>query len=391
MTLTCETGEKMRDYCLLCGESLLGTLLFECNNMPKMSQCFPKYKEDKSCIPVKLNFCQCKRCGLLQVENEAVEYYKDSTRAGGRSETFIELRKKDYNRFIGKYNLTGKKIVEIGAGQGEFLETLLEMKEYNMYAYGMEYNKRFVDIANSKEGINVFQGDVELETTVMEGAPYDAFVSFAYFARLKDPGAALRLIEKNLKPKGMGMVLVPSAEHILEPGGIFDLTSDHLAYYSRQTLRLLFEMNNFDVVEQFEEGLYGYIIVKKRERIAIGKYKKEAESILAEVKQYVDDAISDGKKIAIWCSGHFALTIISMSGIAKNIEYIIDNAPSKQDRYSPGSGIRVKSSDYYNQNPVDTIIIMGQLYEKEILKEIREKIGYQVEVISVRMDGVKEF
>lgn len=380
----------MNGKCILCGEELKDCTIYVCKDMPAVSQNLPKKITDEACEPVDLDLCQCGKCGLVQFDCEPVSYYKDSTRAGERSKVLVELRQRQYMHLIETYNLYGKKIVELGAGKGGFLKTLKEMEEYAIQEYGIENNKEFVEIARNIEGVNVFRGDLEDESTEMLGAPYDAFVSFSYPARLIEPNKMIRLIERNLAEDGVGLVMVPSLEHLMKPGGFFDIARDHIAYYSVDTLRFLFQKNNFDVLEYGEESkLYIYMIVKKRRKLDIGHYWQDVETLISKTQNYIVQKKELGKKIAVWCAGHFSFTILSVSGVSSKISYIIDNAEFKKGCFAPGSKVPIVGPEYFKDNPVDVIMILGPIYVDEIVHEIREKCSNKVEIVTIDRNDIR--
>ena len=71
--------------CLACGENLEELTVF--HNMPKSAQEFPTKEELATEKGMDLSLCQCRSCGLVQFDTEAVPYYKDVIRAGGGSST----------------------------------------------------------------------------------------------------------------------------------------------------------------------------------------------------------------------------------------------------------------------------------------------------------------
>ena len=50
-----------------------------------------------------------------------------------------DFRKKQFSRFVNKYSLQRKKIIEIGCGKGEFLSI---MQQFIAETYGLEIFKR---------------------------------------------------------------------------------------------------------------------------------------------------------------------------------------------------------------------------------------------------------
>lgn len=378
-----------RDRCIVCGAKLYETPIYICKNMPAISQELPTKENLEYDKPVDFELCQCKGCGLVQFNNEPVSYYRDSTRAGERCEVLIELRKKQYKHLIENYHLQGKKIVEIGAGKGGFLKTLKELTEYNITEYGIEYNYDFVRIAREVEGVNVQQGNPESEDTMIQGAPFDAFTSFAYPARLINPNAMMHCIYNNTVDDAVGLIMVPSMEHLLSTGGYFDITADHIAYYDFNSLSFLLQKNGFDVIEHGEVAdIYIYAYVRKRKKYVMDEVWSGVSLLANEVSEYVLREKEQGKRIAVWCAGHFAFTVLAMMTSPENIDYIIDNAEFKKDRYSPVTHIPIKGPEHFMKQPVDVIMILGPMYVNEIVDEIHEKCSSEVVIVTVDKNGI---
>lgn len=381
----------VRKHCIVCGASLEQPPLYVCYHMPEVSQNLPTKENLTSDLPIDLNLCQCSGCGLVQFDCEPVSYYKDSTRAGERCEALIALRQKQYRHLIETYHLQNKKILEIGAGKGGFLKTLKEMREYEIQEYGIENNPDFVKIAREKERVNVQQGYMETPETKIEGAPFDAFVSFAYLARLIEPNTILQCINNNLVDNGVGLVMVPSLEHLLRPGGFFDIVRDHIAFYNQDTLRFLLQKNGFEVLEQGEEvQMYIYAIVRKRKPYPLNQIWSDMEPFSNSVREFIEKSTQNGKKLAVWCAGHFAFTVLSTLGIGDKVSYIIDNAAFKQGCYSPGSHVPIVGPEHYQTEPVETILILGPIYIEEIVKEIRSKCSTKVAVATIDKNEIKQ-
>lgn len=379
----------MRERCLLCGEKLFDKPLYVFENMPSEAQNLPSIDQLDNEKAINYNLRQCSKCGLAQFDCEPVSYYKDSTRAGERCEVLKELRRNQYSYMIENFSLQGKKIVEVGAGKGGFLLTLKEMTEYHIQAYGIEYNREFVNIGRASVGDCIYQGDVEDVNTKIEVAPFDAFVSFAYPARLMDPNAMMQWVYNNTTEDAVGLIQVPSLEHLLSSTGFYDITRDHIAYYDRSSLSFLLNKNGFEVIEIGDVSeLYIYAYVRKRKPFQLEEMWSGVHELGEEVKEFVSEYRNCGKKIAVWCAGHFAFTVLSTTGIEKEIEYVIDNAEFKQGKYTPASHIKIVAPEYFNENPVDVIMILGPIYVTEIVDEIRNLCGEVIVIASVDKNGL---
>ena len=112
--------------CIACGAPLWETPLLTLDNMPASAQHMPDAQGVKEDRGLTLDLCQCMGCGLVQFDCEPVDYYRDVIRAGGFSKTMVELRRYQYKHLIDSYHLEGKKFIEVGCGQGEFLKVLSE-------------------------------------------------------------------------------------------------------------------------------------------------------------------------------------------------------------------------------------------------------------------------
>jgi len=366
--------------------------LYICKNMPAVSQNLPTQDELEFDKPVDFELCQCTGCGLVQFNNEPVTYYRDSTRAGERSDVLIDLRRKQYKHMIETYHLQGKKLVEIGAGKGGFLKTLKELSGYGIQEYGIEYNSDFVRIAKEREGVNVQQGNPECADAIINGAPFDAFTSFAYPARLIDPNAMMQCIYNNTTDNTVGLIMVPSLEHLLSAGGYYDITADHIAYYDIDALRFLVQKNGYEIDKYGEAlGVYIWAYIRKRRKYDFHTIWNGVDNLANEVSYFVRTETRQGRKVAVWCAGHFAFTVLSMIQEPNHIEYIIDNAEFKKNRFSPATHIPIKGPEYFAEHPVDSIMIFGPMYVDEIIKEIREKCSKVIKIVFVDKMGLRFF
>lgn len=378
-----------RDRCIVCGAELFKEPIYVCKNMPAISQNLPTKDDLEKDKPVDLELCQCSGCGLVQFNNAPVPYYRESTRAGERCNVLIELRRKQYKHLIETYNLQGKKLIEFGTGKGGFLKTLKEMSEYHMEEFGIEYNPDFVKYAQEVEGVNVQQGNPECADTIISGAPFDAFTSFAYPARLVKPNEMMRCIYNNTTDDAVGIIMVPSMEHLLSAAGYYDIVADHIAYYDMDSLKFLVQINGFEILETGEvAGLYIYAYIRKRRLYDLNTIWSGVQSLNNTVSEYVSKEKALGRKIAVWCAGHFAFTVLANLDSPNDIEYIIDNADFKKGKYSPATHIPIVGPEYFANHPVDVIMILGPIYVDEIIEEIYCKCSNRVKILSVDKKGL---
>ncbi len=380
-------GNKMLK-CLVCGEALFSEPLMELENMPASAQDIPDMEEISSDAGITLRLCQCRGCGLVQLDCGPVSYFRDVIRSGGLSTTMVSLRRRQYSALVEKYRLKNRKIIEVGCGQGEFLSIL---KEFPVRAFGIEHKRELVFKAKNR-GLSVAEGFVEDGAARIPGGPFDAFLSFNFLEHQPDPNGMLQGISSNLSGEGIGLVTVPSLEYILEQDSWYELIRDHLAYYTFDTLRFLMEKNGFEVLEQEVVNRDTLsVVVRKRRRQDGGRLSRNLARLCDEVNTYINYPGGGKKKTALWGASHQGFTLAAAAGLAEKVEYIIDSAPFKQGRYAPVSHIPILSPDEALSRPVDQIIIIAPGYTGEIAGIIREKFGTRVEIAAVTGERLQRY
>lgn len=395
----------MRDkICIVCGKPLEEDPLMILDQMPASAQDIPGKEEILEDKGITLNLCQCGGCGLVQFDCQPVAYYKDVIRSGGYSTTMVNLRTRQYQHLVDTYHLEGKKLIEAGCGQGEFLSVL---SNFPVEAYGIENRETLVAMAKEK-GLKVWQqfaeeGNILAPQDGSASGPYDGFLSFNFLEHQPKPVSMLRCLAENLREGGIGLITVPSLEYILEYDGYYELIRDHLAYYTFETLRYTVEAAGFEVLEEemINRDTLSVIVKKKKQPAGQEDYKKSAEkldvsgllksqdTIGSEIEQLIMELEAKGKRLAVWGASHQGFTLASTTGIGAFAQYIIDSAPFKQGKYAPASHLLIVSSDHYMADPVDAILIVAPGYTEEIAGIIKEKFGPNVEILALKSNHLE--
>jgi len=371
--------------CRVCNNRFFEEPLLRYENMPRAAQFLPDAKSLESDKGVYLEVCQCSGCGLVQLRNDPVHYYREVIRAIAISEEMKNFRRKQFGRFVQKYSLAGKKVIEIGCGRGEYLSL---MHKSGAEAYGLEYSEESVKHC-VKNGLKVSKGFIQKSADRINGAPFDAFFILNFLEHLPEPNSTLRGIYNNLTDEAIGLVEVPNFDMILRKKLFSEFISDHLFYFTMNTLKIALELNGFEIIE-CNEVWHDYIIsaiVKKRGKVDISHFYKYQAKLKAEIEEYIN-RFGD-KKVAIWGAGHQALAVISLINLGDKIKYIVDSAPFKQRKYTPATHIPIVSPDAPNSDPVDAIIVMAASYSDEVARIIREKFDRSISIAILRDFGLE--
>ena len=372
--------------CIACGAPLWETPLLTLDNMPASAQHMPDVQGVKEDRGLTLDLCQCMGCGLVQFDCEPVDYYRDVIRAGGFSKTMVELRRYQYKHLIDSYHLEGKKFIEVGCGQGEFLKVL---SEFPVEVHGIEHDPHLVELARA-QGLDVTEGFTETEDTRFAGGLYDVFLSFNFLEHQPDPSTMLQAIYRNLEDDAMGLITVPSFEYIMDHNSYYELIRDHLAYYTFETLTPLLERNGFQVEEcEVINRDTLSVIVRKRPQMDTENLLECYVNLKREMETYMKYLDAWDKKVAIWGASHQGFTLAATTKLGERARYIIDSAPFKQGKFAPASHLPIVGPDHFHEHPVDAIIITAPGYTDEIAASIRRKFGTSVEIRAMRSNHLE--
>lgn len=372
--------------CIACGAPLWETPLLTLDNMPASAQHMPDKEHVDQDKGLTLDLCQCMGCGLVQFDCQPVDYYRDVIRAGGYSKTMVELRRYQYKHLIETYHLEGKRFIEVGCGQGEFLKVL---SEFPVEVHGIEHDPRLVELARG-QGLDVNCGFTETEDTVIPGGLFDVFLSFNFLEHQPEPNTMLQAIYRNLEDEAMGLITVPSFEYIMDHSSYYELIRDHIAYYTFDTLNPLLERNGFEVLEcEVINRDTLSVIVRKRPQTEAGNLVDCYVALRREMDVYMKYLEAWNKKVAIWGASHQGFTLAATTNLGKAARYIIDSAPFKQGKYAPSSHLPIVPPEHFEKEPVDAIVITAPGYTEEIASIIRERFGKQVEVRAMRSNHLE--
>jgi len=373
------------NQCRICKGPFLFPALLEYPNSPRSAQGFLDNLEELDDV-VDLKIYQCQQCGLVQHDLKPVDYYKDVIRAIAYSEEMGHFREKQLAEWIQKFNLKDKKILEVGSGQGEYLELLLKAGGTNVY--GIENSKESVEIAK-KKGLNIQQGYLSKDYENSYAENFDAFATFNFMEHWPDISSSLHSLQNFLNESAVGLVEVPNFDFMLKNGMYSEFTTDHIFYFTEKTLRTVLETHGFDVIE-INSIWHDYILsaqVKKRPALNISSFTTEQNKIVNELRNFVNKFKKND--VIIWGAGHQALAVISIAKLDLKVSHVVDSAKFKQNKYTPGTHLLIKDPQSIHQDLPKAIIIMAAAYSDEVAKTLNSQYPEVKNIAILREDGLE--
>jgi hypothetical protein len=236
--------EKLIDRsCPACGAHTL-RMFYAVQGVPVQSNRQLRIAADAEAIPTgDIILAQCETCAFIT--NIA---FDESLLPLGRAEAtgpamtpeFCDFAKQQADDWIDRFDLCGKTLIEIGCGQGEFLEMLCERAG----ARGIGF-----DPAVRREGNPA--ADV-----IFVAGPFEAFAGQAngdfIFCRqtlqtLAEPLKFLSLLQPVVAHAPV-VFEVPDAARALAEGAYWDIDYTQCSYFSAASLTRVFQRSGFEVI-----------------------------------------------------------------------------------------------------------------------------------------------
>jgi SAM-dependent methyltransferase len=371
--------------CRVCGRPLFDEPLLRYANMPRLAQFLPDASTVAADTGLDLVIRQCSGCGLVQLADEPVYYYKDVIRAAGLSADMRAFRLTQFAQFLDRFALRGRTVVEIGCGRGEYLSLL---RESGADARGVEHLAASVETCRGL-GLDVQQGFVGGPDDRLDGGPFDAFAIFNFLEHLPDPNGTLRGIHANLAAGGVGLVEVPNFDMMLRERQFAEFMSDHLFYFTTGTLTTALAINGFEVLACSEQ-FHGYIlsaIVRKRGALDLSGFEAQQARLRDELHAYIRRF--PPRRVAIWGAGHQALALMSLMDLGGAIRYVVDSAPFKQGKFTPATHLPIVPPSALATDPVDAVIVVAAGYSDEVARIIRTGYDPKLDVAIWRESGLE--
>jgi hypothetical protein len=265
--------------------------------------------------------------------------------------------------FIEEFGRGTNPVVEFGAGEGGYLDLLLES---GVVGVGIEASSELVQ-KGKIQARSMFEG--HLESGVQLDFKVQRFFSINFLEHTRNPVNFMRALSDLCDFDAVGFIEVPNFEKDLALNRSHDLVAEHLSYFTPQTLRLVCELSGFEVlrVERVwhDDDVVAY--VKKRRLLDMRSWDRN-NSARASFAEYC--TVADNQPLVLWGASHQALTLISMCD-ALPIRYIVDSSPRKQNCQESVYGIPIYSPERLLSDRVCSVLVAAAGYSMEVVRYLK--------------------
>lgn len=148
-------------------------------------------------------------------------------------------------KLINSFPVSGKTILDVGCGTGDFLQTA---KNNSWNVYGIEPNEKARAIANSKTKNQVFDTNTLQE---FESGTFDVITLWHVLEHLPNLETEIQNLNRLLKPEGRLVIAVPNfksydAKHYNAFWAAYDVPR-HLWHFSQTSISKLFSKHNLEI------------------------------------------------------------------------------------------------------------------------------------------------
>jgi novobiocin biosynthesis protein NovU/D-mycarose 3-C-methyltransferase len=283
--------------------------------------------------------------------------------------------------------------LEIASNTGVFLN---KFKERGCEVLGVEPAKNICEVA-LKSGIptrSEFFNSANAEKIKAEWGTADLILGRHVFAHIDDLGDLLDGLEAVSHPETLIAFEVPYLVDFFEHTEYDTIYHEHLSYISVRALEALVKNSPFALSRIDHYQIHGGSILfqlrhrsskvvidesvakaleeerrlKLAEPVTWRKFTERVDHVRTELPALVRNLKSQGKRLIGYGASAKGNTLLNTCGLsAKELDYIIDNTPFKQNKVAPGSWVPVRPPETLLREQPDFALLLAWNFAPEIV------------------------
>jgi hypothetical protein len=346
--------------------------------------------------PLKLDVCD--RCWLVQTEDYARAdelFAADYAYFSSTSSSWLEHSARYAADITRRLNLNRESfVIEVASNDGYLLKNFVAA---GIPCLGIEPTAGTADAAE-KLGVPVlreFFGESLGKRLAGEGRQADLIVGNNVYAHVPDINDFTRGLQAALKPGGTITLEFPHLMRLIEGTQFDTVYHEHFSYLSLFTVSRIFTqaaLRVFDVEELPTHGgslrVYGCQrgdprrevaavarVLQEEERQGLRTldtyrgFQRNADRIKDGLLSFLIEQKRAGKSVAGYGAAAKGNTLLNYAGVKPDLlPFVCDAAPSKQNKYLPGSHIPILAADALRTNRPDVVLILPWNIADEVVR-----------------------
>lgn len=339
----------------------------------------------RACARGDLALVACHRCGHLHnaaFDVAELDYGQDYDNSLHASSVFRAFET-DLVELLAHRGAREGRIVEIGPGDGRFLRRLCEARR----APGVGFEPGL------DPSLVVEDGEVELRgepfTAAAAGTDVALVCCRQVLEHIDEPRELLAEVHEVLarSPGASAYFEVPNSRLLLHDLSIWDLVYEHCQYFVAESLRHLFEVAGFEVLDAWTGYDHQFLcieVVPADEPDAAPSSPRVAPALEAgladDVRRFADRFAQKstwwraelerrrraGQRTVLWGGGARAVTFANLVAGDAGIAHAVDLNPAKHGTHLAGTGHAVRPPEVLRDERPDVVVVLNPIYLGEI-------------------------
>lgn len=343
----------------------------------------------------------CTRCWLVQTQDFArADEIFDAQYAyfSSVSQTWLDHAERYCSMAQRRFDLHRQSfVVEIGCNDGYLLRNFIAV---GIRCLGVEPTASTATAAE-RLGIPVrrdFFGSALAESLSAQGKA-DLVIANNVFAHVPDINDFARGLRTLLAPAGSVTLEFPHLLRLIEQCQFDTIYHEHFSYLSLSTVAEIFETAGLRVYDAEQLSTHGGSlrvygchtsapferssnvdrVMREEQQFGLGElapytaFQSRADRIKDDLLAFLIDAKREGRRVAAYGAAAKGNTLLNYAGVKRDlISYVCDAAPSKQDKFLPGSRIPVVAPQRLAEDRPDVVLVLPWNLVDEICMQQRQ-------------------
>lgn len=335
----------------------------------------------------------CGDCGFIHnrsYDPARSNYSPDYEETQGYSPHFQQFLAELADRWVGRYDLSGGRVVEIGCGKAEFLVELVRhgVAEAVGIDPGVHPERIPEDV---RDRVRLISGFFPGEMPDIEA---DAVVCRHTLEHIGPVSEFMREVRRAIGDRTETVVLfeLPDTLRVLREAAFWDVYYEHCSYFTLGSLGRLFRRTGFEVLDLSMAYDDQYLLIEARpapssadlaphpleEDVSVvaesvASFQAAEATLLRAWSDEIEAVAARGGRTAIWGSGSKGVAFLAALGSQSDaVACAVDINPFKHGKFMAGTAHPIVAPTHLREYRPELVVAMNPVYVGEIQRDLDE-------------------